>query len=106
MLNWLRRKRLSAEARRKLLIVAARSEEALIETHVVNVLDLMRTLQGEVDLERALEIYGEMMALPESLSTTVGNRILARMETPGGRPAATRAGRRYENVFSEQAFTD
>ena len=34
MLDWLRRRRLSAEAKRKLLIVAARSEEAVIETHV------------------------------------------------------------------------
>src|SRR5690349_6257056 len=48
MLDWLRRRRLSAEAKRKLLIVAARSEEAVIETHVSNVLDMLDMLGDEI----------------------------------------------------------
>jgi hypothetical protein len=98
MFNWLRRRRLSAEARRKLLIVTARSEEAILETHVTNVLDLLRTLQGEVDLDRGTELYIELMDLPEGVATTLTNRILARIE-PSARGVR---GRRYENVFRDE----
>jgi hypothetical protein len=98
MFNWFRRRRLSAEARRKLLIVSARSEEAILETHVANVLDLIRTLKGEVDLERGIDIYVEMMSLPEEMEAPLTNRILARAEAPAPRPG--KRGRRFENVFS------
>ncbi len=80
MFNWLRRRRLSAEARRKLLIVAARSEEAIIETHVANALDLVRSVGDEIDLDRGIELYIEMMSLPDPLAATVTNRLLARAE--------------------------
>lgn len=97
MFNWLRKRRLSEKARKKLLIVAARSEEALIETHIHNLLDLMEALGDEVDLDRAVELYTEMMSLDEGLATTVTNRLLARIENPrGGRDA-----RRFRNVFRD-----
>lgn len=98
MFNWLRRRRLSGTARRKLLIVSARSEEAIVETHVENVLDLLDTLEGDVDLDRGLELYAEMMSLDETLASTVTNRVLARVGSPPSRAAAERA-RRFENVF-------
>ncbi len=41
MFKWLLRKRLSNEARRKLLVAAARSDEAVIETHAANALELL-----------------------------------------------------------------
>ena len=95
MFNWLRRRRLSVEARKKLLIVAARSEEALVETHVSNLIDLLDTLGEEIDLDRGIEIYVEMMSLDESAATTVTNRLLARVENPrGGR-------QRFRNVFRD-----
>jgi hypothetical protein len=92
MLEWLRRRRLSAEAKRKLLIVAARSEEAVIETHVANVLDMLEILGDEVDVDRALELYGEMLPMDEHVATTVGNRVIARHDAPG---------KRYSNVFRD-----
>lgn len=93
MFNWLRKRRLSAEARKKLLLVAARAEEALVETHVSNLADLLDSLGEEVDLDRGVEIYTEMMSLDESEATTVTNRLLARLEGPrGGR-------KRFKNVF-------
>ena len=91
MLDWLRRRRLSAEAKRKLLIVAARSEEAVIETHVANVLDMLEILGDEVDVDRALEFYAEMLPMDEHVAATVANRVIARHDTP-------RTGR-YTNVF-------
>jgi hypothetical protein len=100
MLNWLRRRRLSAEARKKLLLLAARSEEALVETHVSNLMDMLETLGDEVEPNRAIELYTEMMSLDAARETTVTNRLLARLQGP----AAGRGGRRFRNVFrSERA---
>jgi hypothetical protein len=110
MFNWLRGRRLSAEARRKLLIVQARSEEAIIETHVENVMELLEMLAGEVDVERALEEYGSMMPMEETIAATVTNRVLTRSLGSGaaaparaGRPAPARdaGGRPFENVFRD-----
>lgn len=93
MFNWLRRRRLSSTAKRTLLLVAARSEEAIVETHVDNVLGLLRALEDEIDAERALELYIEMMSLDESAAAAVANRVLARLATP---PSTHRS----RNVFS------
>ncbi|HET6765467.1 MAG TPA: hypothetical protein VFH27_17395 [Longimicrobiaceae bacterium] len=110
MFNWLRGKRLSAEARRKLLIAQARSEEAIISTHVDNVLEMMEMLAGELDVERALEEYAGMMPMDETIAATVTNRVLTRSLHPGapparaGRPAAPRrepTQRPFENVFRD-----
>jgi hypothetical protein len=99
MLDWLRRRRLSAEAKRKLLIVAARSEEAVIETHVANVLDMLEMLGDEVDIDRGLELYGEMLPMDEHVAATVANRVIARHDTPGARGRS--APGRYSNVFRD-----
>lgn len=100
MLDWLRRRRLSAEAKRKLLVIAARSEEAIIETHVANILDLLDILRDEVDLDRAVELYGEMLPMDEHVSQTVTNRVIARYEQPGG-GRARGDGPRFSNVFRD-----
>lgn len=97
MFNWLRRKRLSAEARRKLLLLSARSEEAIIDTHANNLLDLLQTLGEEVDLDHGIELYAEMVSLDESIASAVTNRVLTRLEglaERGGREA-----RRFKHIF-------
>lgn len=98
MFNWLRRRRLSPDARKRLLIIAARSEEAVVETHVANLLDMLDDLGDEVDLDHALVIYSEMMSLDESRASTVTNRLLARLENHG-RPGSGSA--RFRHVFRE-----
>ena len=100
MFDFLRRRRLSAEAKRKLLIVAARSEEAVIETHVANVLDMFDILGDEIDIDRALELYGEMLPMDEHVAATVANRVIARHEAPGSRRRAV-DGRRFADVFRD-----
>jgi hypothetical protein len=85
MFDWLRRRRLSAEAKRKLLIVVARSEEAVIETHVSNVMDMLEMLEGELDVDRALDLYSEMLPMDEHVAATVANRVIARHDSGGAR---------------------
>jgi hypothetical protein len=96
MFDWLRRRRLSAAARKKLMVLHARAEEAVIETHVSNLLEMLAVLEDEIDLDRAVEVYAEMMALDDSTAVTVTNRVLARLEGP-----LDRAGGRFRNVFRE-----
>lgn len=102
MFDWLRRRRLSNEAKRKLLIAAARAEEAIVETHVANVLDLLDALRDEVDVDRALELYMEMLPMDEPVAATVTNRVLARHEAPPPR-RPTGSGGRYGGVFRDDA---
>jgi hypothetical protein len=101
MLNWLRRPRLSANARRKLLIVAARSEEAIVETHVSNALDLLEALGDEVDLEHGLELYREMIPIGDSMASIVMNRILARLEALPDQGGKGSRSARFRDVFRE-----
>jgi hypothetical protein len=102
MFDWLRRRRrLSPDARKRLLLVAARSEESIVEAHVVNLLDLLDALDGEADLERALEIYTEMVSLEESRAPVVANRLLARLEQPDRSPRPRLS--RYQNVFRDES---
>ena len=99
MFNWLRRRRLSAGARKRMLLVAARAEEAIIETHVSNIIDLLVSLGDEVDLDRGVELYVEMMSLNETLAAAVTNRLLARFEDPTAR--LPHAARRFKDVFRD-----
>ena len=97
MFNWLRRRRLSPEARRKLLLISARAEQAIVDTHAQNLLDLLHSLGDEVDLDRAIELYVEMVSLDETMAASVTTRLLSRLEAmaeKGGREA-----RRYRHVF-------
>jgi hypothetical protein len=87
MWNWFRRKKLSVDARRRLTILAARSEEAVVETHVANATALLGELADEVDLERGLDLYEEIMHLPPILSATVRTRVMARVGAGTPRPA-------------------
>ena len=99
MFNWLRRRRLSAGARKRMLLVQARAEEAIVETHVSNIIDLLVNLGDEVDLDWGIELYVEMMSLDETLAATVTNRLLARFEDPTAH--LPRGASRFKDVFRD-----
>lgn len=100
MFNWMRRRKLSPSGRRKLLIISARAEEAILETHVSNLIVLLEELSDEVDLDRGITLYMEMMELTEDMASNVANRLLARLESSNSR-AATHSGR-FQNVFRDE----
>jgi hypothetical protein len=95
------RRRLSPEAKRKLLVIAARSEENIVETHVSNILDMLDILGDEVDVDRAIELYGEMLPMDEHVANTVANRVIARHDNPDKGRGGADDGRRYSNVFRD-----
>jgi DNA-binding MarR family transcriptional regulator len=93
--GWLRRRRLSNDARRRLVIALAKAEEALIETHVRNALDVLAAVRDEVPLDRVLDVYLEALEPHEPRASIVARRVLSRMDSgpvgqAGGR---TRGGR-------------
>jgi hypothetical protein len=97
LFRWLRRRRLSEAARRRLMIALARAEEDLVETHVRNALDIYETIGGEMPLDRALELYLEAMDPGEPHASIVARRVLARLEGGAGRARRARRFRVEED---------
>ena len=97
MFGWMRRKKISGRAKRRLMIALARAEEEILETHVANALAVMDALDNELSMGHALELYLEAMDLGEVRETIVAKRVLARLEEEeAGRMRAARSSR-YEN---------
>ncbi|HEY8468013.1 MAG TPA: hypothetical protein VIL18_00155 [Longimicrobiales bacterium] len=91
MLRWLWRRRQREQAgRKRLLIALARAEEALIETHVANVLEIIDAVGDEIPLDRLLDLYLDALEPSEPRATIIARRVLARLEmgeeARGGRP--------------------
>jgi len=95
VLGWLRRRLRRDDAGRKRLIIAlARAEEALIETHVENVLDVFEAVGDEIPLDRLLDIYLDAMEPREPRATIIARRVLARLESSDDAPGKQRPARR------------
>lgn len=82
MLRWLKRRRLSDAARRKLTIAMARAEEELIETHVENMLDLHRGLENDLPISELLDLYLEEYEPSDQRAEIVARRVLAQLAVP------------------------
>lgn len=101
MFGWLRRRRLSEKSRRKLLVALARADEALIETHVQNALDLIEAVSDEVPLERALDLYLDALEPNETRAAIVARRVLARIESGDAAPARNHPARPLRRVLED-----
>jgi len=93
LLRWLRRRRLSREARERLLLALARSEESLIEAHVHNVLDVYEAVGDELPLEAVVDLYLDRIDVSEPRASIVEKRVLARPERPAKRRILKRLDR-------------
>ena len=70
------RGRVQEDLRRRINLAAARAEDALFETHVENALIFGKALAAEVPLHEAVDLYLEIMSVPEGVSDVVFNRAL------------------------------
>jgi len=91
--GWMRRRRMSSEAHRRLVLALARAEETLIETHVRNALEVIASIGEEVPLHEALELYIEELEPGEPRASIVARRVLARLESGTGGGGAAPRGR-------------
>ena len=70
------RGRVKDDLRQRINLAAARSEDALFETHVQNALVFGKALAEEVPLHEAVDLYLDVMAIPEGVSDVIFNRAL------------------------------
>lgn len=80
MFDWLKRRKMSEDTRRRLLVALAKSEEALVDTHVRNALDVIAAIGDELPLDRVLELYLEALEPGEGRSEMIARRVLSRLE--------------------------
>jgi len=81
VLDWIRGRRGGGqESRRKLMLALARAEDALVETHVRNALELHDAMEDELSLEDALATYLDAMALARTEAEIVARRVLTRAQ--------------------------
>ncbi|HEX8905817.1 MAG TPA: hypothetical protein VF771_13285 [Longimicrobiaceae bacterium] len=70
------RGRVQDDLRHRINLAAARAEDDLFEQHVANALEFARSLQAEVPLHEAVDLYLEIMSVPDGVSDVVFNRAL------------------------------
>jgi hypothetical protein len=70
------RGRVQEDLRDRINLAAARAEDALFETHVENALIFGKALADEVPLHEAVDLYLEVMTVPDGVSDVVFNRAL------------------------------
>ena len=70
------RGRVKEDLRQRINLAAARAEDALFETHVQNALVFGKALADEVPLHEAVDLYLDVMTIPEGVSDVVFNRAL------------------------------
>ena len=80
MFDWMKRRKLSEEGRRRLLVAIAKSEEAIVETHVRNALDVIMAIGDELPLDRVLELYLDALEPGEGRAEVIARRVLSRLE--------------------------
>lgn len=68
--------RVQDDLRQRINLASARAEDALFETHVQNALVFGRALAEEVPLHEAVDLYLEVMTIPEGVSDVIFNRAL------------------------------
>lgn len=79
VLDFFRRRRLSDEGQKRLVVALARAEETIIETHVENALDVIEAIGEEMPLDRALEVYLEALEENDQRSEIIARRVLSRL---------------------------
>lgn len=79
VLDFFRRRRLSDEAQKRLVVALARAEASIIEAHVENALDVIEAIGDEMPLDRALEVYLEALEENDQRAEIIARRVLSRL---------------------------
>ena len=79
VLDFFRRKRLSEDGQKRLVVALARAEETIIETHVENALDVIEAVGDELPLDRVLEVYLEALEANPQRAEIIARRVLSKL---------------------------
>ena len=70
------RGRVKEDLRHRIDLAAARTEDAVLETHVENALTFVKALSDDVSEPEAVDIYLDLMGIPEGVGDVIYNRVL------------------------------
>ena len=79
VLDFFRRKRLSDEGQKRLVVALARAEETIIETHIDNALDVIEAVGDELPIDRVLEVYLEALEQNPRRAEIIARRVLSKL---------------------------
>lgn len=77
--DFLKRRRLSEDGQKRLLVALARSEETIVETHVENALDVIEAVGDELPLDRVLQVYLEALESNPQRAEIIARRVLSKL---------------------------
>lgn len=78
--DWFKRRQMSEAGQRRLLVSLAKAEEAIVDTHVRNALEVIAAVGDELPLDRVLDLYLEALEPTEERQAIITHRVLARLE--------------------------
>jgi hypothetical protein len=77
--DFFRRRKLSEEGEKRLVVALARAEDAIIEAHVDCALDVIESVGDEMPIDRVLEVYLEALEENPQRAEIVARRVLSRL---------------------------
>jgi hypothetical protein len=77
--DFFRRRKLSDESQKRLVLALARAEETIIDTHVENALDVIEAVGDELPLDRVLEVYLEALEANPQRAEIIARRVLSKL---------------------------
>jgi hypothetical protein len=77
--DFFRRRRMSDEGQKRLVLALARAEETIIDTHVDNALDVIEAVGDELPLDRVLEVYLEALEANPQRAEIIARRVLSKL---------------------------
>ena len=84
VLEFFKRKKLSDEGEKRLVVALARAEENIIEAHVECALDVIETVGDELPMDRVLELYLDGLEDNPRRAEIIARRVLSRLNYEEG----------------------
>ena len=79
VLDFFKRRRLSEEAEKRLLVALARAEDTIVEAHIECALDVIEAVGDEMAIDRVLEVYLDALEENPQRAEIVARRVLSRL---------------------------
>lgn len=79
VLDFFKRRKLTDDGEKRLVVALARAEESIIEAHVENALDVIEAMGEALPLDRVLELYLEALVDNPRRAEIIARRVLSRL---------------------------
>lgn len=79
--DFFKRRRMSEEGEKRLVVALARAEDAIIEAHIECALGVIEAVGDEMPIDRVLEVYLEALEENPQRAEIVARRVLSRLNS-------------------------